>query len=355
MRVSIELLPDQPAAEVISAIRTADDVGLHTAFLVDEIYHRDAWSILAAAVQHTTRIRLAAGVAHVTLRDPLLAAQQLATLDELSDGRAASAFSVGNIAMLEQFGLDPADLHVAPRLREAHAAMRSFLDSGRVDMEGRFHRYRGVFTSARPVSGGVPLLLGAMGGPLTFRVAGEVADGVYAACSFSPAAFAYIVENVRRGAERAGRDWRTLELAASLTCAVSEDGESARLAARTKAAFYLPSMPPGLVERHGVPYTEIEPICQAFARGDVSAALRLTPDELADRFCIAGTPEEIAERIRRDVLPSGIDHIVLALADRRMALDWAGIDLPGLPSLDDQIRLIGTRIVPALLPVSSGG
>src|SRR4029079_13224076 len=104
------------------------------------IYHRDAWLILAAAAGRTTRIRLAAGVAHVTLRDPLLAAQQLATLDELSGGRAAAAFSVGNLAMLEQFGFDQSDLHVAPRLREAHAAMRSFLDTGRVEMDGRFHR-----------------------------------------------------------------------------------------------------------------------------------------------------------------------------------------------------------------------
>src|SRR6478752_7640424 len=96
--VSIELLPDPPAAEVLSAICAADELGLHTAFLADEIYHRDAWLILAAAAQRTTRIRLAPGVAHVTLRDPLLAAQQLATLDELTGGRAAAAFSVGNLA-----------------------------------------------------------------------------------------------------------------------------------------------------------------------------------------------------------------------------------------------------------------
>jgi len=250
--------------------------------------------------------------------------------------------------MLEQFGFDPAELHVAPRLREAHTAMRSYLDSGRVEMDGRFHRYHGVFTSARAVAARVPLLLGAMGGPLTFRMAGEIADGVYCACSFSPAAFDYLIANVRRGAERAGRDWRALDLCASLTCAVSEDGDSAKVAARTKAAFYLPSMPPALVERHGVPWSEVEPICQAFARGDVSDALARTSDDLADRFCIAGTPEEVADRIRTDVLPSGINHVTLALADRRMALDWAGIELPELPLLDDQVRLIGRRIVPAL-------
>ena len=346
--VSIELLPDPQADEVVSAIRTADDVGLHTAFLVDEVYHRDAWLILAAAAGRTSRIRLAAGVAHVTLRDPLLVAQQLATLDELSAGRAAAAFSVGNLAMLEQFGIDPADLHIAPRLREAHAAMRSLLDSGSVDADGRFHRYHGVFTSARPVTDHVPLLLGAMGGPLTFRLAGEVADGVYAACSFSREALDYLVTNVRRGAEQAGRDPNEVEVYASLTSAVSEDGDSARAAARVKAAFYLPSMPPKLVERHGVSYDDVKPICEAFARGDVKEALRRTPDDLADRFCIAGTPEQIVERLTADVLPSGVGHVVLALTDQASVQSWAGLELPGLPSLDAQIRLIGERIAPAL-------
>jgi alkanesulfonate monooxygenase SsuD/methylene tetrahydromethanopterin reductase-like flavin-dependent oxidoreductase (luciferase family) len=226
--------------------------------------------------------------------------------------------------------------------------MRAFLDAGRVDLEGRFFAYRGVFSAARPVGPRVPLLVGAMGGPLTFRLAGELADGVYAACSFSPDALRYIVENVRQGAERASRDWRSLELCASLTSAISEDGESARIAARTKAAFYLPSMPRPLIERHGVSFTEVEPINQAFARGDVATALALTPPELADRFCIAGTPEEVAARVREDVLPSGIEHVVLALTDRSLPHDWAGIDLPDLPDLADQIRLIGQRVLPAL-------
>jgi 5,10-methylenetetrahydromethanopterin reductase len=176
-RVSVELLPDAPAAEVLTAIRAADDSAIDTVFCVDEIYHRDAWGLLAPAARETSRVRLALGVAHVTLRDPLLVAQQLATLDELSEGRAAAAFSVGNFAMLAQFGYDLAELHPVRRLREAHRAMRSLLDTGAVELDGEFFRYRGVFTVARPVARRVPLLLGAMSGPLVLRLAGEVADG----------------------------------------------------------------------------------------------------------------------------------------------------------------------------------
>lgn len=64
-------------------------------------------------------------------------------------------------------------------------------------------------------------------------------------------------------------------------------------------------MPPTLVERYGISHAEVEPICRAFARGDVTEALRRTPHELADRF----TPEEIVDRIRTDVLPSTTRYI----------------------------------------------
>ena len=192
----------------------------------------------------------------------------------------------------------------------------------------------------------MPLLIAAMSGPLVLRLAGEVADGVYAACSFSREALTFLIDNVRIGAERAGRDLAQLDLCVSLTAAVADDPEAARRAARLKAAFYLPSMPQALIERHGVSFSEIEPINAAFARGDVAEALRRTPDDLADRFCIAGTPEEVADRINREFLPAGFNHVALALADAEIPRAWAGIEIPGLPTLSEQVRLIAERVLP---------
>jgi hypothetical protein len=41
VEVSVELLPDAPVAEVLAAIRAADDSAIDTVFRIDEIYHRD--------------------------------------------------------------------------------------------------------------------------------------------------------------------------------------------------------------------------------------------------------------------------------------------------------------------------
>ena len=61
-----------------------------------------------------------------------------------------------------------------------------------------------------------------------------------------------------------------------------------------------------------------------------------------------GAGKEVVAKLKTNVLPSGINHIALALTDRRQPLEWAGIKLPNLPDLSEQIRLIGERILPAL-------
>ena len=153
---------------------------------------------------------------------------------------------------------------------------------------------------------------------------------------------------MRIGAERAGRDWRALDIGASFTCAVSVDGKAAKEAARVKAAFYIPSMPRELIERHGIEFDRVLPINEAFAGGDVARALELTTPDLGDAFALAGTPEEIVERIERDVIPSGFNHIVFALTDPFLVESWAGLTVDGLPDVNDQLRLIHDHVLPAL-------
>ena len=158
---------------------------------------------LAALAQRTERIRLGPCVAPIYMREPTYVAQLAATLDELSDGRAEVVFGIGNIAMLEQYGVEWRGTRPIARLREAHHVMRTVLDEGSIDFEGDFYNYSGVTTAARPVQEHLPLKIGAMGGPKSMELAGEIADGLHAACAYSPEALSYAVKHFRAGLERA--------------------------------------------------------------------------------------------------------------------------------------------------------
>jgi 5,10-methylenetetrahydromethanopterin reductase len=348
VQVSLQLIPEQPASELLAAIEIADGLGYYACYSADEIYHKDAWLLFAAAADHTQRIRLGPCVAPIFVRDPSHVAQLAATLDELSGGRAEVVLGIGNIAMLEQYGIDWRGARAIGRLREAHQVVRTLLDEGSIDFQGDFFGYRGVATAARPVQQRVPVKIGAMGGPKSMELAGEVTDGLHTACAYSAEALGYAVDNFRAGAERAGRQIAGLDLGDSLLGAIARDGSIARRASRILASFYIPSMPPTLLKRHGIDPDEVAPVNAAFAAGDIQGALDSTPDHLADRLVVAGTPDDWVTWLTGNFLPAGLNHALISFTDPFTLKAWAGREIPGLPALTEQVRLFGETVLPRL-------
>jgi 5,10-methylenetetrahydromethanopterin reductase len=151
MRVSLQLIPEQPAEELLQAAQVADELGYYACYSADEIYHKDAWLLLVAAAGRSERIRLGPCVSPIYLRDPTYVAQLAATLDELSGGRAEVVLGIGNLAMLEQYGIEWHGTRPIARLREAHRVIRTLLDDGSIDFRGDFFQYAGVVTAATPL------------------------------------------------------------------------------------------------------------------------------------------------------------------------------------------------------------
>jgi 5,10-methylenetetrahydromethanopterin reductase len=324
----------------------ADELGFYGAYGADETYHKDQWLIAAVAATRTKRIRLSPCVTHIILKEPTILAHSIATLDELSNGRAEGVFSIGNIAMLDQYHVDWKAGGQIERLREAHQVMRTMLDEGKIDFQGEFYRYTGLFTSARPVQERVPLKIGAMRGPRSFELAGEISDGMHQALAYSREAIQYAADGVRRGAERAGRDWKSLDIGAWMVTSISDDGDAAKQAARVCVAFYIPAMPREQIERHDIDPDSLQPIFDAFGRGDVEGAIQATTMELTDRLSLSGTPEEWIERLERDVVPTGTGHVICSPIDPYLVRAWSGLEVEGVPDQQGQLRLIHDRVMP---------
>jgi alkanesulfonate monooxygenase SsuD/methylene tetrahydromethanopterin reductase-like flavin-dependent oxidoreductase (luciferase family) len=346
VRFSYQLLPEHPLDELLGTLELLDQLGFWACYSADETYHKDMWSLFAAGAARTSRLRLGAEVAGIILKDPTLVAQQAATLDELSAGRAELVFSTGNFALLQQYHVSP-ELTRKPiqRLREAHEVMSRFLADGRIDFEGDFYSYSGLFTAARPRQSPFPIKLGGMRGPRSFELAGEIADGLHTAGAYSREALDFTAAAFRHGAARAGRDWATLDLADNMLGAIAEDADTAREAARVLAAFYLSSMPPELLSRNGVEPEDVAPAVAAFNEGDVRRALALTPSAVGNALSIAGTPQDWIDKIEQDLLPSGFNHLLVTFADPFLVESWSGLTIDGLPSLDEQIQLFHSSVL----------
>lgn len=341
-------VPAYPLEESIAIIKTADECGFYAAYSVDETWWKDMWLLFAAAADKTTQIRMGPNVTHVILRDPAHVAQMAATLDQLTNGRAEVVVSFGNISMLPQHGVDTTGMKPLSRVIEAREVMRTLLDTGAVTHEGEFFNHTGLWTLARPVQEKLPIKLGAMGGPRSFEVGGELFDGVHQAIGTSRETFEYMVEHARKGAEKAGRSVDEMDLGAWLVMAVMEDSAAAKETARIMAAFYLSAMPEQQLNRHGISGADVKPVLDAFGAGDVPKALELTTPELGEKFSVAGTPEEVVERLKRDIVSTGVNHVIGAVVDPYLVKAFTGIDIPNAIDTHAQLKLIRDRVMPAM-------
>lgn len=347
MRFSYVMLPDYPLKESLASIKKADELGYYAVYAADETWHKDLWLLFAAAAADTTQIRMGPSVSGVTLREPTLIAQAVATLDELTDGRAEAVLSSGNFGLLAQYGIDWAHTKPLSRVKEGVAVMRTLLDDGTITFDGEFFKYNGLFTFARPVQEHLPLKMGAMRGPKSFEVAAEFSDGCHHALSYTREAYDYMVKHCTIGAERAGKNVQDLDLGAWVVFSVGEDSATAKDAARSMVGLYASSMPNEQLRRNGVEPEEVAPILAALGAGDLAKGIELTSADLADRLSIAGTPEECVEKISREIEPTGINHMILAITDAALVKALMGREIEGAADVNTQLQLVHDRVMPA--------
>jgi 5,10-methylenetetrahydromethanopterin reductase len=346
MKFSYVMLPDYPLSESMASIRKADELGFHAAYAADETWHKDLWLLFAAAAAETSHIRMGPSVSSVTLREPTLIAQAAATLDELTGGRAEVVLGSGNFGLLAQYKIDWKDTKPLSRTKEGLQVVRTFLDDGAITRDGEFFSYAGLFTFARPVQEHLPVKMGAMRGPKSFEVAAEFSDGCHHALSYTREAYDYMVEHCRIGAERAGKNVEDLDLGAWVVFSVSEDSAAAKQAARAMVGIYASSMPQEQLQRNGVDPKDLEPIIEAIGAGDLAKGVELTPPELADRLSVSGTPQECIDKIKSEMEPAGVNHMILAITDASLVKAFTGLD-SDVPDTSTQLQLVHDKVMPA--------
>lgn len=347
MKFSYVMLPLYPLSDSLASIQLADELGFHAVYAADETWWKDLWLLFAAAASSTEHVRFGPSVSAVTLREPTLIVQAVATLDELSGGRAEAVLGSGNFGLLAQYNTDWKVTKPLSRVKEGLHVMRTFLDDGAITFDGEFFQYGGLFTFARPVQERLPVKMGAMRGPKSFEVAAEFSDGCHHALSYSREAYEYMVEHCTIGAERAGKDVQSLDLGAWVVFSVGEDSAAAKDAARSMVGLYASSMSEEQLRRNGVTPDDVAPIIEAIGAGDMARGIELTSPELAEKLSIAGTPEECVDKIKREIEPAGVNHMIVAITDAALVKSLMGREVEGAADVDTQLRMIADQVMPA--------
>ncbi|MFI0411671.1 LLM class flavin-dependent oxidoreductase [Actinomadura sp. 3N508] len=286
----VALPGDLPARETVALAREAEALGYDNVWVNDDRLQRDPIALLSAIAGATSRVALGPGVTNPYTRHPALLASAVATLDELSGGRAVLGLGTGGT------GHRPLGVRrdaPAAALREAVAVARGLLAGEEVTLDGRVVRTDGARLDFAPFRADVPIYVGARG-PRLLEVAGEVADGVIVGNLATAEGWSYATGRIARGAARAGRRLADVRLVAWFYCCVADDPDAALDAIRPMVATSLATSRPILgelgVELPGRYADAMEARGWSLDRAAVTAAGKLLPEDVLQRFGLAGTP-----------------------------------------------------------------
>jgi len=143
--------------------------------ILDQLSPVPTMAVIAAA---TDRLRISAFVFNNDLRHPAVLAQDLASLDVLSEGRLDVAIGAGwNQAEYDSVGIafDPAPIR-SERLAEAVAVMKGCFADGPFSFSGRFYRITDYDAGPTPVQRPHPPFLIGGGGRRTLSLAAREAQ-----------------------------------------------------------------------------------------------------------------------------------------------------------------------------------
>lgn len=288
---------------VAELARRAEAWGFDGFLLADsQNLNADIWVELALAGAATERIRLGPGVTNPVTRHPAVTASAAATLQVETGGRAVLGLGRGDSA-LTQLGRGPVP---AKTLERAVVAIQGYLRGEEVEFEGSRSEIRWVADSDVPK---VPVAVAATG-PRVISLAARHADHVDLTVGAEPDRLRWAIDTARTASQNGAA------LGAFVNVAVNEDAGVARDLVRGSAAIFARfategAPPDGLsdITRRGI--DQVAADYDEARHGEAKAAYaRELEDDFIDRFAVAGTPDQVAERLR-SVAELGLERIIV--------------------------------------------
>jgi alkanesulfonate monooxygenase SsuD/methylene tetrahydromethanopterin reductase-like flavin-dependent oxidoreductase (luciferase family) len=285
----------------------AETLGYHSTFSVE--HHFSGWNQVSATLMlqmalamRTATLRLGTAVLVLPWHNPVLLAEQVATLDLLSNGRFD--FGIGKGYRHSEFkGFQIAPEEAVARFEEALEIMtRSFTNRERFSHHGRFWQFDDIVVEPPPAQTPHPPYWVAAGNPHSIKRAGERGFNLILDQYASPETLGERIAIYRAAREAGGRHFDPTQVAVARQLYIARDKADkdealARQAVYTKRTIDVARAPDG--KREGAAGSHV------LAYADKAGA--------TEENALFGTPDEICTMLEA-LQKAKVDYILLTLA-----------------------------------------
>ncbi|UCE97040.1 MAG: 5,10-methylenetetrahydromethanopterin reductase [Candidatus Bathyarchaeota archaeon] len=294
MSFGIEFVPRDLYWKTTFYAIQAEKTGFNTLWVTDHFNNRNVYVSLAIVSAYTDKIRFGPGVTNPYMAHPIVTAQAVATLNEISPGRVVCGLGVGDRTTLEMVNMKPSK--PLATIRESVKIIREISLGNNLEMEGKIFTVSGAKLNFKPNSR-IPIFVGAQG-PKMLALAAEIGDGVLINASH-PHDIKNAMKHIEEGITRAHKSLVDLEIAAYTSFSIAKENKKAVKAVIPVVAYIIAGCPPPVLEKHGISLETADRIRNAIIRGKWKDAFILITDEMIETFSICGTPEKVVEKISK--------------------------------------------------------
>lgn len=330
--LGLALFSNEPIDKTAELAKQAEALGFKNLWIPDEKFFRDPYCTMTVCSQVTKKIRIGIGITDPYTRRLPFTAASIATVNEISQGRAMLGIGAGG-AGLKSMGLNRTN--PVKTIRDAVTILRALLRGEAVSWKSDTITL--VDAKINFTSGSIPIYVGAYG-PKTLQMAGEIADGVLlgSGAGASPTSIAYASEQINAGARKAKRDPESIERVSWVHSVICDDSQKALQLIKPTVAIsiwnsraVIRELPHGVWGEdvdHAIKVMETEYTTghEAHDSGALSNLSKTISDEVAAKLSVSGTPSECLEKLKK-IKSTGIKQISIVFPgtdkDRRKSLE----------------------------------
>ena len=309
----VTVLPDPPYQRLIELLQLAERQGFEYGWTYDShVLWQDSMPTMALAPRRPSGSSSGHMVTNPGTRDPTVVASAYATLQDISEGRMVMGIGRGDSAR-RYIGQQP--VRVGP-FEDALRMIKPFMNGEKVTWNETEIELAWVRPELPPIEMHV-----AGYGPKVLAIAGRVGDGVIIQLA-DPDIIQWTMATARKAAEEAGRDPAALKCIVCAPSHISDD-----IAAAREQVRWFPAMVSNhvrdLIARYGADGSVVPKALTDYVPDETGYDYdehsrvgakhgAFVSDEICDRFCVLGTPEQAREKLA-ELEAIGVDQFNIYL------------------------------------------